>query len=129
MQMISTGVGMALSIRTHPQAVMRALMRDFDIVDEEDVLAFLERYPSTPALLGEIRDAIRRYFGDDRVGLGVFRDPEWPDDVKLVANVLTYATPRQALDRIDRFDEEWWLKKRRDLNSPVMVSFALQRRV
>ena len=60
---------MALSIRSHPQAIMSALARDFDVVDEEDVLAFLERYPSLPPLLFETREAIRRFFGDNRVRL------------------------------------------------------------
>jgi cell fate (sporulation/competence/biofilm development) regulator YlbF (YheA/YmcA/DUF963 family) len=39
-------------------AVLDALRQDFEVLDVDDVVAFLERYPSLLSLLGEIRAAI-----------------------------------------------------------------------
>jgi hypothetical protein len=108
---------------------MQALARDFEIADEEGVLEFLERYPSVPPLLLETREAVRRFFGEDQVRLDVFRDPECPEDEKLLVNVLLHAGPREALELLDRFDDEWWTKRRQGLEVPILVSLALQKRV
>jgi hypothetical protein len=125
---IAKGRHMALSIKPQPRAVTEALTRDYEIVDPDDVFAFLERFPELPPLLPEIRDAIRRYFGDDRVTLSIFRDPECPEYERLHANVLLYAAPREALQLLDQFDE-WWLRKRQGPDLPILVNIALQRRV
>lgn len=119
---------MALSIHDHSRAIIRALAEDYYFADEADIVAFLERYPSTVSLLFEIRGAIRRFFGEDHVRLEVFRDPEWPDDAKLVVNILTYAPPRQTLDRLDQLDGAW-LEHHGKVEAPLIVSIALQRHV
>jgi hypothetical protein len=117
---------MALSVLTHPEEVMNALAREFEIVDEEDVLAFLARHPTTPSLLGEIREAIRRFFGHDQVKLGVFRDPEWPDDdPELFVYVQSHRDAREALAHLKRFDRDWWLAKRAESSVPVVVTMHL----
>ena len=55
---------MAQSILKHPQAIMSEIRRDYQISDEEEILAFLERYPAVAPLLHETRSNIRRYFGE-----------------------------------------------------------------
>jgi hypothetical protein len=54
---------MAQSIVKHPGEIVRELERDFQISDEEEILAFLERYPTAAPLLFDIRTNIRRFFG------------------------------------------------------------------
>jgi hypothetical protein len=121
---------MAQATLKHPQAIMSQLERDYQLDHEADILAFLERYPAVAPLLFDIRSNIRRFFGEDPVKLEMFYDPEWPEDgPKLVVNIQTRHASQQALDRIRRFDDEWWLKKRKDINVPLLVTFEHVRRV
>jgi hypothetical protein len=121
---------MAQSILKDPRVVISELGRDYQITDEEEILAFLERYPAVAPLLFEIRSNIRKFFGDDRVRLEMFYDPEWPEDgPKLVVNIQTSNGPREALDRLHEFDDEWWIKKHSESRFPLLVTIELVRRV
>ena len=124
------GQAMAQSTLKHPKAVLRELERDYQISDEEEFLAFLERYPSVAPLLFDIRSNIRRFFDEDPVRLEMFYDPEWPEDgPKLVVNIQTHYASREALDRLHQFDDAWWIKSRSKIDAPLMVSFEHVRRV
>jgi hypothetical protein len=121
---------MTQSILKHPRAVLRELGLEYQITDEEEILAFLERYPAVAPLLHDVRSNIRRFFGEDPVRLELFYDPEWPEDgPKLVVNIQTHYASREALDRLHQFDDEWWIKSRGEINAPLMVSFEHVRRV
>ena len=117
---------MASSTVTLPKSVMSALARDFEMNGEEEILAFLERYPAVLPLLPEIRSKIRSFFGEDAVRLEVFVDPEWEEaPPELFAVIRTKLGPRLALERVHRFDREWWLQRLTEANVPVVVSFDL----
>jgi 16S rRNA C967 or C1407 C5-methylase (RsmB/RsmF family) len=121
---------MAQSTLKHPQTVMSELKRDYQMTNEEEILAFLERHPAVAPILPDIRSNIRRFFGEDPVRLDVFHDPEWPqDDPKLVLNVLTELEPKEALARLHRFDDEWWITQVSESRSPLIVSILLVRHV
>jgi hypothetical protein len=121
---------MAQSIVKHPGAVLRELERDYQISDEGEILAFLERYPTAAPLLFDIRPNIRRFFGEDPVRLDMFYDPEWPeDDPELVVNIQTALEPMEALARLHRFDDEWWIKQLSKNRAPIIVSMLLVRHV
>jgi len=121
---------MAQSILKHPRSVLRELRRDYQITDEEEILAFLERYPAVAPLLHDVRSKIRKFFGEDPVRLEMFYDPEWPEDgPKLVVNIQTHYASREALDRLHQFNEGWWIKSRSEIDAPLMVSFEHVRRV
>jgi hypothetical protein len=121
---------MAQSILEHPQAVMSELRQGYQLDDEADILAFLERYPNIAPLLFDIRSNIRRFFGEDPVRLEMFYDPEWPEDgPTLVVNIQTHHASHPALNRIRQFDDEWWLKKHKDIDAPLLVTFEHVRSV
>jgi hypothetical protein len=121
---------MAQSILKHPQAVMSELRQDYEIPDEDGVLAFPERHPGVAPLLPNIRREIRRYFGDDPVRLEMFTDPEWPEEVpELVGNIQTRFRSHEALERLHRFGQAWWLKQLEAMDAPIIVSFEHARRV
>ena len=121
---------MAQSILKHPRAVLRELGRDYQISDEEEVLSFLERHPAVAPLLFEIRSNIRRFFDEDPVRLDMSHDPEWPEDEpELVVNIQTALEPMEALARLHKFDDEWWIKRLRETRPPLIVSIQLVRHV
>jgi hypothetical protein len=117
---------MAQSILKHPRSVLRELRRDYQITDEEEILAFLERYTTVAPLLFDIRSNIRRFFDDDPARLDMFHDPEWPqDDPELVVNIQTALEPKEALARLRKFDDEWWIKRLSETRLPLIVSILL----
>ena len=121
---------MVQSILKQPQAVMSELRRDYQLDDEDEILTFLERHPAVVPLLHDIRSNIRRFFGEDPVRLDMFHDPEWPvDDPQLVVNIQTPLEPVEALDRLHKFDDEWWIKRPGETRAPLIVSILLVRHV
>ena len=79
---------MASTILRHPESALRAL-RGYELENKADTLDFFKWYPTLIPLLTEIRTAIPRFFGDEAVTLEISRDPEWPEDVQMVANIQT----------------------------------------
>jgi hypothetical protein len=117
---------MAQSTLRHLRAVMSELRRDYQMTDEEEILAFLERYPAVAPILPDIRSNIRRFFGEDPVMLKVSHDLDWEDDQPgLFANIQTRLDPQEARARLEAFDTEWWLKRRTEANAPLVVSLHL----
>lgn len=75
-----------------------------------EVSRFLERHPFLVPVLWEAYSKFRNYFGSyPQVFLEVVTDPEAPDDYELFALICTSLTPDETLDRLDRFDRDWWL--------------------
>ena len=117
---------MAQTVLKHPRAVMSELKRDYQMTDEEEILAFLERHPAVAPLLVDIRSNIRKFFGEDSVRLEMFHDPEWPEEeAELLVNIETHIDAMEALDRLHRFDDDWWIKKLTESRYPLIVSIAL----
>ena len=112
------------------QVAMSELAQDYQFDEEEDIIAFLGRYPDVAPVLLEIRSNIRRFFDQEEVRLEVFEDPEWPDDdPTLVVNIQTQFASGEALDRLHRFDREWWIVQLKTVDAPLLVSFEHIRRV
>ncbi len=117
---------MAQSTLKHPRAVMNEVRRDYQMTDEAQLLAFLERYPAVAPLLHDVQSNIRRFFGEDPVRLKVTHDPDWEDEQpELFANIQTRLDPQEALARLEAFDTEWWLQRRTEANAPLVVSLHL----
>lgn len=75
-----------------------------------EVLRFLDVHPFLVPLLLEAYAKIGRYFEPyHEVFLEVISDPEATNDRQLFAFIGTRLSPDQALDSLERFDEEWWL--------------------
>jgi hypothetical protein len=75
-----------------------------------EVKEFLAAHPFLEPLLVEAYDKIGDYFGPQPdVVLEVVTDPEAIDDRELFVFIRTNLPPEEALDRLDRLDQEWWL--------------------
>jgi len=75
-----------------------------------EVSQFLDTHPFLVPLLVEAHGKIEQYFGPSPdVVLEVVTDPEAIDDRELFAFIRTSFLPDEALGRLDRFDDEWWL--------------------
>lgn len=91
------------------QAVIQWLERLYTFRQREEVLWFLERYPFLVSLLLEAYDRIGAYFPYSQVFLQVVTDPEATDDDQVVVFIATALDPDEAVESLERFDDEWWL--------------------
>jgi hypothetical protein len=75
-----------------------------------EVIGFIKAYPFLVPLLLEAYGKIAKYFGPSpNVVLEVVSDPEAANHRELFILVRTSLTPSEALTRLERFDQEWWL--------------------
>ncbi len=83
----------------------------YEIRDEE-VLPFLRANPLLVPILREIADEVPRAFGPDAaLALALVRDPEDGAAGEPFVFVRTALPPGEALARLRRFDEGWWLRR------------------
>lgn len=74
------------------------------------VRRFLHAYPRLIEVLLEAHGYLQKYFGPDpQVTLEVVSDPEVEDMDELFAYILTSLPVDEALARLNRLDEEWFL--------------------
>lgn len=94
-----------------PNFSAQILEREYVFKDHREVKEYIEINPFLIPLLFEAYGKIKLYFESyPQVFLEVVTDPEVPDDIKLVAFIRTCMEPKEALDRLDRLDREWWLQ-------------------
>ena len=111
----------------HPVAELTAL---YTFRDRETVVGFLATHPHLVPLLVETRPEIARYFGPETpVVLEVIPDREAEGYSDLFAFVLTALPATEAAERLDQFDEEWWLEAldRARRNLTIDIELVAQR--
>jgi len=82
----------------------------YSLRDRAEVEHFLQTYPHLINVLLESYPHLLEHFGSDvKVALEVVSDPEVGDWRQLFAYILTPMPVREALDRLDRLDKEWFL--------------------
>lgn len=81
----------------------------YTLRERAEVMPFLERYPFLTSLLLEAYSKVKEYFPDSQAFLEIVGDPEETDDDQLVLFIATNSDPDEALERLDQFDENWWL--------------------
>ncbi len=75
-----------------------------------EVEQFLQEHEFLLPLLVDAYPVIEKHFGPNpEVVLEVVAEPESVDDLELVAFIRTNLSPDQALDKLHRFDDEWFL--------------------
>ena len=82
----------------------------YSLRDAATVRRFLHACPQLVEVLLEARVHLQKYFGPDpQVTLEVISDPEAEGVDELFAYILTSLPVDEALARLDRLDEEWFL--------------------
>jgi hypothetical protein len=91
---------------------LHRLEEAYSFRDALAVERFLDRHPQLIDLLIEAHAHVVKHFGPDvHVVLEVVVDPESDIGEQLFAYISTTLTPGEALDRLDRVDEEWFLNQ------------------
>ncbi len=91
------------------------------------VEAFIEEHPSLVRLLVEASSAIRRNFGQgQRIILEIVRDPEAEDVQELVAYIDTPLSVPEAMERLNRVDQDWVLPRLDETRGLFNINLLMQ---
>ncbi|MCH7759802.1 hypothetical protein IIA15_00150 [candidate division TA06 bacterium] len=101
----------AATVRLDP-ILLEFLERSYTVRRRSEVLQFLSTNSFLVTLLLEVYARIEDYFGHHpHVVLEVVTDPEAEEEEKeFFAFIQTSLSPKEALERLDKFDKEWWLR-------------------
>ena len=89
---------------------MHQLEKVYSFRNTEAVRRFLHIHPHLVETILEAYPYLVKHFGPNpQVMLEVVRDPEAERPEQLFAYILTSLDADEALDRLDRLDEEWFL--------------------
>lgn len=97
-----------------PQAAPPVIPAGFAVTDRNEVAGFLQRHPEAATALRESWAHVRAVFGPARVSLRVIRDPDSGDVEDLYAYIQVLEAAGSALDKLDQFDEGWWMDRLAD---------------
>jgi hypothetical protein len=90
---------------------IQSLFHIYQLRDDRSVNDFIRENPFLIELLFESNQKIKEHFGSDvQVILELLVDPEAGDYRELFALVLTELKPEEALERLEKLDNEWWLE-------------------
>jgi hypothetical protein len=82
----------------------------YQIENPDEVEAYVTGYPITASVLAEAPDQIVAAFEENpRLVLSLEVDPDEPDSPYLTVDIMTKRDVDDAFDRLQRFDESWWL--------------------
>lgn len=98
------------------------------IVKKPDaVIAYLEAETSLVPLLVDMRQQIEHYFAGSSAVLDVF---DYQDqnviERQLHISILTQLPVDEALDRLSKFDTNWWLDKARRIQRKLSIDVDFQ---
>ena len=106
-QIDPTGLRLALGIATETTSGVERL---YHMEHKVEVRRFLRKHPQVLAVLLEAYPHLQKHFGaSPDVLLEVVADAEAEQSEMLFAYVLTALPAKQALERLDQFDEDWFL--------------------
>ncbi|MDQ1261953.1 MAG: hypothetical protein QG575_1134 [Euryarchaeota archaeon] len=86
-----------------------------------DVYDFIGNNPYLLPLLMEAYHRIRNYFPSEILFLEVVTDPDEIGDKQLVIYICTDLSPRDAIDKLDQLDDNWWLNASDASDSKLLI--------
>lgn len=86
-----------------------------------EILRFLESFPFLVPLLVRAYIVIQTYFPQTLVFLAVMNDPDESDADQIVVSIATHLHPEEAIERLDAFDQQWWLESAKQADGKLCV--------
>ncbi|OCR00901.1 hypothetical protein BCD67_23880 [Oscillatoriales cyanobacterium USR001] len=103
------------------QVDIDSLKKLYKFRGKTEVLQFLEQYPFLVPLLLKAPDKIRHYFPDSQLFIEAIADPEGFDDAMLELAICINLDPDQAIDRLNLFQDNWWLNISYQMRKPLCL--------
>src|SRR6266487_165222 len=114
------------------EAQLQLIIGHYVFRNDTEVTHLLRENPFLAELLLDTYSKIEMHFPDSQVFLEVATDYEASDyypgvinnDKELVASITTHLSPEEAMDALNKFYDEWWLKALEKAKGKV--SFSLE---
>ena len=101
--------------------------RLFDIRDKKNVESYLKENPSLVGTLLEVKEKIKKYFPEEALALDVTVDPHGHSETKqLIVYVVTDRSAIDAHNRLEEFDNNWWLQQLTEIGPLCSVEIEFQ---
>lgn len=84
-----------------------------------EILQFLKKHHFVIPVLLEAPDKICHYFPDAQLFLEVVSDPEGIDDAMLELAICINLEPDEAVDKLNKFQDDWWLNLSDKIRQPL----------
>ena len=98
------------TLSMYPTSDLQALEQRYIFRNRSEVINFTVNNSFLLQSLHEACEQIRNFFGKStQVVLEVVTDPEFAEDQELVIFIRTYLSPDEAFEKLEQFDDEWWL--------------------
>lgn len=105
---------------------LQTLEKSYKIIEPERVFEFLKERQYLLPLLLEAREEILKYFPQSSLSLELKADPEAEDNSQLILYIQTNLPFKEALDQLDKFDEQWWLDKVDQAKGNLCIDLAFK---
>lgn len=90
---------------------VNVLAREYEIRNPSEVARFLGENTFLLDLLEEIPPVLKKFFGSkSNFALELLSEPDFPSSREIFILVLTEEKAEQARNKMNKFDEKWWLK-------------------
>lgn len=105
----------------HPVSVadIESLEKLYSWREKKEVLEFLETSQFLIAILLEAPDKICHYFPEAQLFLECVTDPEGIDDDMLELAICMNLDPDEAVDKLNKFQDDWWLNLSDKIRQPL----------
>lgn len=95
-----------------------------------EVLRFFRNYPNLIPLLIEAYAKMKFYFLDSQIFLQFVADSDNEDAKRdngdLVISIVTHLTPLEAVEKLEKFYESWWLYTANEIQNNEKICFNLE---
>jgi len=105
---------------------LTAIEKRFFLKEPEQITKFLALNPYLIPVLSETANILDRYFPGGNYNLHWYVDPEIAAFKWLTIEIPTKYSPREASDRLNRFDDEWWIDNEYKTNGNVIVNVEFE---
>ncbi len=90
---------------------INVLAREYEIRNAPEVALFLRDNNFLLDLLAEIPAKLKKFFGGkSKFAVELFSEPDFPTAQEIFVLVLTEENAEEARNKMNEFDEKWWLK-------------------
>jgi len=89
--------------------IMSLLKCMYAIKNAGEVRCILDEHNYLTSLLDDAYENIRKEFPYEEISLEIYSDPAYPTEKEVLISILTPMSPDEAINRLDRVDDGWWI--------------------
>jgi hypothetical protein len=99
--------------------IMASLSGIYRMEGEKKILDFLENRKDSIHMLFDIHKRLQKYFPNSPISMKALQND-------LIISIGTTFNPDEAIDRLDRFDDDWWLDRSSALDSGTSICIRVE---